>query len=142
MCAAFSAKISQMTDEQIKKYLKDRGCPEFVWSAGREGLIQRWQDFVAEVEKGYCPKCMIEEYWNDLDTRELIHAIGRDVEVKDVDEKFAAMLTAREIKHWHKDRRTDYDFWNYGYPKNASGYFLEDVERHFLTLGIPEKPDV
>jgi hypothetical protein len=131
-----------MTDDQIKEYLKHRGCPETVWSGGRERLIQHWKNFVAEVQQGYCPKCMIEEYWNDLDTRELIHDIGRDNEVKDVDENFAAMLTAREIKHWHKDRKADYDFWNYGYPKNASGYFLQDVKRHFLTLGTAEKPDV
>jgi hypothetical protein len=131
-----------MTDEQIKKYLKDRGCPERVWSGGRERLTQRWKDFVAEVDRGYGPECVIEDYWNDLDTRELIHDIGRDSEVKDVDEHFAAMLTAREVKHWHLGRKTDYDFWNYGYPKNASGYFLEDLKRHFLTLGIPEKPDV
>ena len=72
----------------------------------------------------------------------MIHDIGMDSEVKDVDEHFAAMLTAREVKHWHLGRKTDHDFWNYGYPKNASVYFLEDLKRHFLTLGIPEKPDV
>lgn len=74
----------------------------------------------------------MEEYWNDLDTRELIHDIGSDAEVKDIDEKFAAMLTATEIKHWHADRNTDYDFWNYGYPKNAAGHFFEDVKRYIL----------
>jgi hypothetical protein len=131
-----------MTDDQIKKYLKDRGCPERVWSGGREALIQSWKDFVVEVERSYCPNCVIEEYWNDLDTRELIHDIGCDGEVNDADEKFAAMLTATEIKHWHADRDTNYDFWNHGYPKNASGYFLEDVKRHFLTLGISNLPDV
>jgi len=93
---------------------------------------------VAKVERGYCPNCLIEEYWNDLDTRELIHDIGRDSEVSEIDEKFATMLTARDIKHWHKDRNTNYDFWNYGYPKNAAGYFLEDIKQHFLTLTGPK----
>lgn len=130
-----------MKDNQVRRYLKERGCPEHVCSGGRDGLIQQWKDFVAEVEQGYCRRCTTYEYWNDLDIRELIHDIGSDSEVKDVDEKFAAMLTAREIKHWRKDRNSDYDFWNYGYPMNASGYFLEDVERYILMLGTSEKPD-
>jgi hypothetical protein len=131
-----------MTDQQIKEYLKNRGCAEHVWSGGREGLIQRWKDFVAEVERGYCPTCVMEEYWNDLDTRELIHDIGVDAEVGVVDDRFAAMLTATEIKHCHRDRNTDYDFWNHGYPKNAAGYFLEDIKRHFVRLGSRGISDV
>jgi hypothetical protein len=124
-----------MTDEQAKKYLKDRGCPEFVWSSGREGLVQRWKDFVEEVEKGYCPNCLLEEYWNDLGTRELIHDIGCDSQVKDIDARFAAMLTATRVKHCHTDRATDYDFWNFGYPKNATGYFLTSIKQHCERFG-------
>ena len=52
------------------------------------------------------------------------------------------MLTEGDIKHWHEDRKADYGFWNYGYPKNASGYFLLAVKRHFQTLGTAKKPDV
>jgi hypothetical protein len=130
-----------MTDQQIRDYLKNRGCPAHIWNAGREGLVQRWKKFVAKVEIG-CPTWLIEEYWNGLDTRELIHDIGRDTDVREIDEKFATMLTARDIKHWHKDRNTDYDFWNYGYPKNAAGYFLQDIKQHILTLTDPKNPDV
>lgn len=122
-----------MTPEEIEQFLRMRGCPEGVWKGGRRWLIQRWKDFVEEVERGYCPNCMIEDYWNDLDTRELIHAIGSSGEVEGFDKRFAAMLTSTEIKHWHADRNTDYDFWNYGYPKNASGLFLEDIKRHLST---------
>jgi hypothetical protein len=121
-----------MTEEEAREYLKKRGCPEFVWQGGIERLIQRWGDFVAEVEHGYCPDCLVEEYWNDLDTRELIHDIGHDSEVKDLDERFAAMLTAKHIKHGHTDRASDYDFWNYGYPKNAAGFFLDEIKRYIL----------
>ena len=71
-----------------------------------------------------------------------LHDIGSDSEVRDVDKNFAAMLTATEIKHWHADRNTDYDFWNYGYPKNVTGYFLEDFKRHLLMISRRGKPDV
>ncbi len=94
--------------------------------------MRRWERFVAEVEIGYGENCAIEEYWNDLDTRELIHDIDCGDKVADLDRRFAAMLTATNIKHWREDRNSDYDFWNYGYPKNAAGYFYEDVKRYIL----------
>jgi CRISPR/Cas system Type II protein with McrA/HNH and RuvC-like nuclease domain len=129
-----------MTDQQIKNYLKNRGCAERVCTGGREYLVQRWKEFVEKVERGYL--CGVEDYWNDLDTRELIHDIGKDSEVKDADERFRAMLTATEIKHWHDDRHSDYDFWNYGYPKNATGYFLEAIKQLILRTQISRKSDV
>jgi hypothetical protein len=122
-----------MTEEQTKEYLRNRGCRETVWQGGKDRLVSNWKKFVAEVENGYCPKCLIQEYWNDLDTRELIHDIGCDDEVKEWDERFANMLTARHIKHWYTDRNSDYDFWNYGCPKNATGFFYEDVKRYILA---------
>ena len=125
-----------MTEEQVKEYLKNRGCPEFIWQGGSAGLIRRWQEFVTDVEEGNYSNCSVEEYWNDLDLRELIHDIAFDSDVKESDERFAAILTLTTIKHWHADRNTEYDFWNYGYPKNATGYFLEDIKRHFVRLGI------
>jgi hypothetical protein len=121
-----------MTEEQIKRYLRNRGCPESVWQGGTKFLAQRWAKFVAEVEKEYCPDCLIQEYWNDLDVRELIHGIGRDGEVKDANKRFATMLTSTNIKHWCTDRKTDYDLWNDGYPKNATGFFLREVEQYVL----------
>jgi 3-oxoacyl-[acyl-carrier protein] reductase len=30
------------------------------------------------------------------------------------------------------DRKSNYDFWNYRYPQNASGVFLEEINRHVL----------
>jgi hypothetical protein len=121
-----------MTDDDIKTYLKDKGCPKIVWEGGTERLLQRWNDFVAEVEKGYCPECLIDDYWNDLELRELIHEIGCDDLVQAADHRFRSMLTAVHIKHYYKERNTDYDFWNYGYPKNATGFFYEQIKCHIL----------
>jgi hypothetical protein len=59
--------------------------------------------------------------------------------VSDADERFRAMLTATEIKHWYVDRHSDYDFWNYGYPKNATGYFLEAIKELILRVHITRK---
>lgn len=125
-------EVIELTEEQAKEYLRNKGCPEFVWKGGSVRLILDWENFVSEVEKGYCPRCLIDEYWNDLDTRELIHEIGFDDRVEAADKRFRAMLTATTIKHHKRDRVSDYDFWNYGYPKNASGFFLEQIKEHVL----------
>jgi hypothetical protein len=122
----------KMTEKQIREYLKEKGCPDSVQEGGSERLIQNWNSFVSEVEKGYCPSCLIDEYWNDLDTRELIHDVGLDGRVKEADERFRAILTATQIKHHHRERDSDYDFWNFGYPKNATGFFYEQVKCHIL----------
>jgi hypothetical protein len=121
-----------MTEEQVTDYLKNRGFPEHVWKGSGAGLIKRWKDFVVEVEQGYCPECLIDDYWSDLELRELIHEIGRDDRVKEADERFRAMFTATHIKHYYRERKSDYDFWNYGYPENATGFFYEQIKRHIL----------
>ena len=121
-----------MTEEQVKEYLKKRGCPQAVWQGGRDHLVARWKNFVAEVEQGYCADCLIEEYCNDLDTRELVDDIGCGDEVKELDERFATMLTATHIKPWRTDRKSEYAFWNYQYPRNATDLFYEGVKRYIL----------
>jgi hypothetical protein len=122
-----------MTDDQVKEYLKSRGLPEWIWRGGSAPLIQRWKDFVAKIEKPeYTRNWLIDDYWAFLSRREWIHNIAYDDYVAEADERFRGMLMATNIKHWHKDRDTDYDFWNYGYPKNARGFFLEQLECHIL----------
>lgn len=118
-----------MTEEQIQKTLKDRGCPEFVWKGGSQYLIDNWKKFIEEVERGYCPDCLLDEYLNDLDTRTLIRLTGLDDKVKDLDERFKAMLIRTDLRISQEKTEIDNDFWNFGYPKNAKGYFLQEILR-------------
>jgi hypothetical protein len=109
-----------MTDEEVKAYLKIKGWPERFWQGGREALIQRWKDFIASLEIGERTRnWLIDDYWINLEGRELIHDIGSDGRVKEADDRLRAMLTATHIKHYRRERESDYDFWNYGHPKNA-----------------------
>jgi hypothetical protein len=122
-----------MTDEEVKTYLKGKGWPERIWQGGREPLIQRWKDFVVSIESAERTRnWLIDDYWILLEARELIHEIGCDDRVKEADERFRAMLAATDIKHYYKERKSDYDFWNYGYPKNATGFFYEQIKCHVL----------
>ena len=40
-----------MTDEELREYLRESGYPEHVRRAGRQGLIERWRKFVADVAR-------------------------------------------------------------------------------------------
>jgi hypothetical protein len=81
-------QLMRMTEEQVQEYLKSRGWPKRVWQGGREALIQRWKDFVADIEKeGETRNWLIDDYWIFLTTRELIHDISSDDRVADADNR-------------------------------------------------------
>ncbi|SRR6266481_348044 len=122
-----------MTEEQLKEHLKSKGWWNCGWQQGSELLIERWRDFVTTVEQEERTRnWLIDDYWISLEVRELIHEVGRDGAVKEEDDRFRAILTATDIKHHHHDRENRNDFWNYGYPKNATGFFYEQIRRHIL----------
>src|SRR5262249_10692110 len=61
-----------MSAEAVRDFLRSRGCPEPVVSAGLAGLIEDWDRIVGEIETGY--RLGLDDYLNDLDGRELIAA--------------------------------------------------------------------
>ncbi len=74
----------------------------------------------------------IDDYTIFLYIRDTIHDIGCDELVREDDEEFRGLLTAMEIRHPNKKNESDYDFWNCGYPKNAEGFFWEQIQLHIL----------
>jgi hypothetical protein len=118
-----------MTDEQMAAYLRENGYPEHVVRAGRAGLIDRWRKFVESVEHGY--KLGLEDYRNDLDLRGIIAMLGLDSEVQELDRRFEAMLTHRDKRVWETSAAAP--FWDFGYPRNASGELLDDIKTEGLA---------
>ena len=118
-----------MTDQEMTDYLRENGYPEHVVEAGRAGLIERWRKFVESVERGY--KLGLEDYRNDLDMRGIIAMLGLDSEVAELDRRFEDMLTARSKRVW--ETSPGMPFWDFGYPRNATGELLEDLTKEGLT---------
>jgi len=117
-----------MTDAQIKDYLRDNGYPAHIVKEGREGLIRRWREFIAQVEKGY--PLGLEDYRNDLDVRAIIELAGlEDAEVRDADERLKKMLVATEVRVWESAPEA---FWDFGYPRNAGPDLVEDLRAEGL----------
>ena len=117
-----------MTDEEMAAYLRENGYPEHIARAGRAGLIERWLKFVESVERGY--KFGLEDYRNDLDLRGIISMLGLDADVRDLDERFQALLTERDRRVW--ESAAGDPFWDFGYPHNAGKQLLEDLKNEQL----------
>jgi hypothetical protein len=112
-----------MNDDELRQYLADNGYPRHIVEGGSEGLIRRWREFVAEVERGY--EYSLEDYRNDLDLRGVIALLGLDHDVADADKRLSSMLVHPEVRVW--DSASLHPFWDFGYPRNASGQLLKDL---------------
>jgi hypothetical protein len=118
-----------MTDAEMITYLRDNGYPEHVVKAGRRGLVDRWNKFVDDVKSGY--KFGLEDYRNDLDLRGIIGMLGLDSEVREADAELESLLAHRTVRVWESG--VDDAFWDFGYPRNASGELLGDLRDEGLA---------
>ncbi len=118
-----------MTDDELRQFLENYGCPPHIVRLGREGLIRRWKKFVQDNESGY--RLGLEDYRNDLDLREIIEQAGLSAEVQDADQRLRALLIPAARPVW--DSATPGAFWIWGYPANASGTLLEDLQAEGLA---------
>ena len=89
----------------------------------------RWNQFVDEVERGY--KLGLEDYRNDLDVRAVIALAGLDAAARADDERLRGLLIATDKRVWESSHENP--FWDFGYPKNASGDLLEDLRAEGLA---------
>jgi hypothetical protein len=118
-----------MTDTEMITYLRENGYPEHIVKAGRRGLVDRWNKFVEDVRSGY--KFGLEDYRNDLDLRGIIAMVGLDSEVREADAEFESLLTQRKVRVWESGGENP--FWDFGYPRNASGELLGDLRDEGLA---------
>lgn len=119
-----------MTDEEIQQYLRDNGYPEHLVRGGRAGLVRRWREFVEQAERGY--NLGLEDYRNDLDLRAIIAMAGaEDDEVRALDARLRAMLAHTDVRVW--ESLAGDPFWDFGFPRNASGDLLEDLRAEGLA---------
>jgi hypothetical protein len=112
-----------MTDAETRHYLRENGYPEHIVRGGRAGLIHRWKQFVAEVERGY--EFGLEDYRNDLDVRGVISLVGADNQVAEADERFRLLLTGTDRRVWESGEGDS--FWDFGYPRNASRELIKSL---------------
>lgn len=118
-----------MTEDEIVIYLEDNGFPAHIQRAGSAGLVGRWQEFVAEVERGY--SYGLTEYRHDLDIRGAIAVLELDDRVGDADARFAGLLEHRELRVWESGGGDPW--WDFGIPRNAGGRLLRGLRAAGVT---------
>ena len=118
-----------MTGDEIRQLLEDYGYPPHVVRAGGDGLVAAWDKFVADVGRGY--RLGLEDYRNGLDIRTLLAQAGLDDEVEDADRSLRAVLIHTGQQVW--ESAAPEPFWIFGYPSNASGSLLEDLDAEGLA---------
>ncbi|MDQ6679042.1 MAG: hypothetical protein M3Z09_17295 [Acidobacteriota bacterium] len=94
-----------------------------------EELLANWKKFVDQVELGY--SLGLDDYRNDLDIRSAIAEAKLDAKAQPDDQRLKRMLGATKIKVWDSD--VPHAFWVQGYPRNASGELLEDLQAEDLA---------
>ena len=58
------------TNDPVRQYLKEKGCPPGVVAGGLDGLLEQWEQIVEAVSAGYA--LGLEDYLNDMDARQLL----------------------------------------------------------------------
>jgi hypothetical protein len=119
-----------VTEQEVAIYLEDNGFPPHIVEAGSRGLVERWQEFVGEVERGY--PYGLTEYRHDLDLRGAIAQLQLDEQVVDADGRFEALLEHREVRVWESGGQDPW--WDFGYPRNARGYLLRRLKEAGLIV--------
>lgn len=94
-----------------------------------EEAVESWRIFVRGIVSGEY-NGNENEYWNDLDVREIIKTIGygQSEEVKNIDEDFRKTLIGVSVRNWGYDDSSTEDWWNFGYPKTLEGYLRDYFE--------------
>lgn len=114
--------------DPVSAFLEQHGAARHLIQGGAEGLISRWQAFVAQAETGY--PLGIEDYRNDLDLRSLIALAGIAERVSSEDARFRSLLTRTETELWSSEAPDPW--WTRGYPGNAGPLLLEDLRAEDL----------
>jgi hypothetical protein len=119
-----------MKPDPVQEFLRENKYPAHLVREGRAGLARRWREFVEQVERGYA--LGLEDYRNDLDVRAIIaRAHAEDDAIRALDARLEKMLMAAKKRVWESGEGDA--FWDFGYPKNASGDLLEGLREEGLA---------
>lgn len=130
-----------MVDDEVRALLRERGCPDEVVEAGIHGLVAEWERVAGEVAGGY--SLGLDDYVNDLDTRQLLEdALPRVpaddraelvARVRVADERFRASAVpaakclwgpaVAEAEGWTRERQ----WWYFNVPRRAGTLLREDL---------------
>ena len=121
--------------ETVREYLKKRGCPAVIADGGFEGLLDQWESIVDEIVEGY--EGTLEDYVNDLDTRQMIEELLPRISnqkllarLSEADRTFKAAVKPRDKCLWDEDNARQHgwskekNWWFFSFPTRTGEDFL------------------
>ena len=131
-----------MGSDDVKRFLRTRGCPDDVVEGGIEGLVESWERTAEQVQRGY--PLGLDDYLNDIDARQLIEdlvaaipAAATELLLERIE---AADMTMQDSVNpvdeclWgdaiaEREGWTPGDnWWYFGFPRNPGAQMREELE--------------
>jgi len=137
--------------DTVQKYLKERGCEDEVVASGLPGLIAEWER-VAEEIGGEPYEFGLDDYLNDLDTRDILHgaleAAGTDARairaaMEAADEQFKAATKSVKECLWGESLARQHgwsakkEWWYYRVPAESGADLEEDLKAAGIKVSKP-----
>ena len=129
------------TDDPARSFLQERGCPDDVVRRGLRGLVEAWERTVREVRAGY--SLGLDDYLNDMDGRQLIEDLFRNVpaartptlagRVREADALLRQLLQPARECLWGAEAAAAHawtpekEWWYFQRPKKAGPELMSDL---------------
>ena len=130
------------TEDPVRNFLRNRGCPGHVINGGLHGLAENWESTIQAVKKGY--NFGLDDYLNDLDGRQLLEealAVAPKEQkeaflkrVHHADELMKSLVESTERCLWGEEVAEaegwtpKKNWWYFSKPINATPELLSEIE--------------
>jgi hypothetical protein len=130
-----------MASDPVRDYLEQMQCSKRIIRGGLKGLVEIWEEIVGQIEAGY--KLGLDDYLNDMDTRQLLHdaMMLATVEqkkpflarVRQADERMLKLVEPVEKCLWGRELAEEEgwdeeeNWWYYVKPRRANAELLEEI---------------
>ncbi|MFN0109753.1 MAG: hypothetical protein ACKVZH_12940 [Blastocatellia bacterium] len=127
--------------EEVRQFLRDKGCPFPISERGLTGLVESWEKIVKSVEAGYT--LTLDDYLNDLDTRQLLDEALQvapfaeqqkfEERIRHADDQLKGLTTRSEACLWGDDLAEEEgwsskkNWWYYACPVDADAELLSEI---------------
>ena len=130
-------------EDPVREFLEARGCPEHIVDGGLEGLLERWESAVDDVDEIY--PLGLDDYLDDMDIRELIEGAilaappearrGALKRLEKTDARMKKLLVPSGRCLWGSDLAEQHDWtpqrnwWYFMQPREPGPELKEDLEK-------------
>lgn len=127
--------------EEVREFLREKGCSFQVAERGLPGLVESWEKVVKSVEAGY--SLTLDDYLNDLDSRQLLEEAleiaplaeqqNFEERIHQADDQMKGLTTRSSVCLWGDELAEEEgwtpkrNWWYYACPVDADAELLAEI---------------